>query len=393
MAHLILPYREPKAANDDLPTPVSSFVGRGRELLDLADLLRRSRLLTLTGAPGVGKTRLALEAARALAARYVGGARLVDLAPIGDPSLLPQALASSLSVQESPGTSLMDSVVARLRRRPSLLLLDNCEHLVEASAKVVDRLLRECAELSVLATSREPLAIVGEHVWKVPPLSVPAARESTGPESLMDYEAAQLFVARALAVQPDFALGEDVASAIAEIAIRLDGLPLALELAAARIEVLTPAQIASRLDDRYGLPAKGTRGDMPRHQTLRAALDWSHDLLSTPERALLRRLCVFAGGFSADACEAVCIGGEIDEANVLDLLAPLVSKSLVVAETADGPIARYRLLETIRAYAARRLEESGEADAVREAHARFYLDLAEAAEAEITGPSQVRWLG
>ncbi|MDQ6746463.1 MAG: tetratricopeptide repeat protein, partial [Actinomycetota bacterium] len=387
-----LPSREAKTASYDLPAPVSSFLGRARELSELAELLQRSRLLTLTGPPGVGKTRLALEAARAFAERHPGGARLVDLGPIGDPSLLPQALASSLSVQESPGSSLMESVVARLRRRPPLLVLDNCEHLVEASAKVVDHLLRQCAGLLVLATSREPLAIVGEHVWRVPPLSVPAAAESTGPESLMDYEAAQLFVERALAVQPDFPLNEDVASAIAKIAMRLDGLPLAIELAAAHVEVLTPTQIASRLDDRFALPAKGTRGDMPRHPTLRAALDWSHDLLSTPERALLRRACVFAGGFSTDACEAVCVGGEIDDANVLGLLARLVANSLVVAETADGPIARYRLLETIRAYATSRLEESGEADAIREAHARCHLDLAETAEAEITGPSQVRWL-
>ncbi len=392
MAHEAPPSRQPKAVTHDLPAPVSSFLGRARELSELADLLQRARLLTLTGPPGVGKTRLGLETARAFAERHSEGARLVDLAPIGEPSLVAQALASSLSVQESPGTSLMDSVIARLRRRPPLLVLDNCEHLVEACAKMVDGLLRECPELSVLTTSREPLAIMGEHVWHVPPLSVPAGAESTGPESLMGYEAAQLFVERALAVQPDFALSGDVASAIAAISIRLDGLPLAIELAAAHVEMLTPAQIASRLDDRFGLPARGTRGGMPRHKTLRAALDWSHDLLPAAERALLRRLSVFAGGFCVDACRAVCVGGEVEDANVLDLLARLVAKSLVVAETANGPTARYRLLETIREYAASRLEESREADGVRETHARCYLELAETAEDELTGPSQVRWL-
>lgn len=355
----------------------------------MSGLFGISRLVTLTGAPGVGKTRLALE----VAAGSEAGERtaLVEFAPIGDPSLVPRALAAALSVQEVAGSTLTEALVGRLRRRRLVLVLDNCEHLLGACAEVVGALLSGCPQLRVLATSREPLSIAGERVWQVPPLSVPGPGEDPHPEALMSYDGVRLFVERAEAVQPEFGFSGEVAPAVAEITRRLDGLPLAIELAATRVAMLTPAEIARRLDDRFALLTKGARNGLPRHHTLRAALDWSHELLSAPERALLRRLSVFVGGFCLEAAEAVCPGGEVQAPEVFELLAGLVSKSLVVSDTANSR-GRYRLLETIRLYAADRLEEAGEAPALGQAHARFYLTLAERAEPELTGPDQQRWL-
>ena len=365
-------------------------MGRGRDISKVRDLLQASRLVTLTGAPGVGKTRLALEVAGGPGDGASDRTALVELAPIADPSLVPRALAAVLSVPEVPGRTLTEALVARLRRRRMLLVLDNCEHLLGACADLVGALLSGCSQLRILATSREPLSLAGERVWQVPPLSVPAPREEPRPEELMSYEAVRLFVERAEAVQPDFVLSDEVSRAVAEITWRLDGIPLAIELAATRVEALTPAEIARRLDYRFTLLTKGARNGLPRHQTLQAALDWSHELLSSPERALLRRLSVFVGGFGLEAAEAVCIGGELQAAEVLDLLAGLVSKSLVISDTANS-CGRYRLLETIRAYAADRLEEAGEAPELGRAHAEAYLALAERAEPELTGPDQERW--
>ncbi len=376
-----------------LPASVSSFLGRETELAELAGLLEHSRLVTLTGAPGIGKSRLGLELATQLAGGYPDGAWLVELAPLREGGLVAGALAAALAVPEAAGQSLPETIVARLRDRRSLVVLDNCEHLIEACAGLVDALLRACPDLAVLATSREALQISGERVWQVPPLPVPGAEESAEPDVLLGYEAVYLFVERARAVQPAFGLNAYVAPAVAEISRRLDGIPLAIEFAAARIEILTPAEIARRLDDRFALLRKGSRSELSRYQTLEAALDWSHELLSAPERALLRRLSVFTGGFCLAACEEICSGEDLEPRELLGLLDRLVGRSLVLAETNNGsPRARYRLLETISAYAQGRLEGAGEAAGLREAHARFYLSLAEEAEPQLTGPAQESWL-
>ncbi|MCA1701441.1 MAG: AfsR/SARP family transcriptional regulator, partial [Actinobacteria bacterium] len=292
-------------------------------------------------------------------------------------------------MQEVAGQSLVALLVARLSRRRSLLVLDNCEHLLDGSRELIEALLKGCPQLSVAATSREPLGLASEQLWQLAPLAVPAPEAQT-PESLSDYAAVQLFAERAAAVQPGFALNAYVAPAVAEICRRLDGIPLAIELAAARVASLTPEEIAGRLSDRFGLLTEGAASDLARHQTLEAALDWSHELLSESEQALLRRLSVFAGGFELEAAEAVCAGGELAADEVGGLLAQLVSKSLVVARSGSST-EHFRLLETIRAYAAERLEQADESAALRGAHARFYLELAERAEPELTGPQQVEW--
>jgi predicted ATPase/DNA-binding CsgD family transcriptional regulator/uncharacterized protein HemY len=370
------------------PVVADSLLGRAQELAGVAGALATSPLVTLTGAPGIGKTRLALASARAQGERVA----VVELAPVDDPALLPAALASAVSLQEVPGLSLIETVVSALRRRRLLLVLDSCEHLLPSCARTVETLLAECAQVRVLATSREPLGLKGERVWQVPPLPVPERVDGIDAEELTAYPAVALFVARALEVQVKFTLSAFVAADVAEICRRLDGIPLAIELAAARVETLTPSEIVGRLQDRLGLLSTGGSGPLPRHRTLEAALDWSHALLSASERVLLRRLSVFAGRFGREAAEAVCTGVEVDPPGVSPLLTHLVSKSLLVAEDGSDGQARYRLLETIRAYAGEKLERAGEVAELRTAHARFYLSLAEQAEPELTGPCQERWL-
>lgn len=383
------PRSHPGEAPSAQAAEVGSFLGRAEERTELAETLRDARLLTLTGPPGIGKTRLALELCGELSERYPDGARLIELAPVGDPALLPGVLASALSVPEAPGQTVTEVLIAHLRRRRLLLVVDNCEHLLGACAELVEALLQSCPELRVLATSREPLAVPGERTWVLPPLSVPDSSEAA-PEALIRYDAVRLFVERARATQPDFALNTYVAPDVAEIARRLDGIPLAIELAAARVETLTPAELARRLDDRFALLTRGNGSALPRHTTLQAALDWSHELLSAPEQALLRRLSVFVGGFDVEAVESICAGGAIDAGSVFDRLAGLAAKSLVGIDGSSDK-ARYRLLETVRAYGADRLEETGETAALREAHARFYLSLAEDAEPQLVGPAQEGW--
>lgn len=363
------------------------FLGRFEELAELAELLERARLVTLTGAPGVGKTRLADE----LAERRRQATWRVDLAPISDPAVVPRALASTLSLQEIPGQGLMATVIAFLHRQRGLLVLDNCEHLISASRELVTSLLADRSELSILATSRESLGLEGERIWEVSPLPVPHLAEPALPETLMSYTAVCLFVERACAVRPGFALSSYVAPAVAEICRRLDGIPLAIELAAARVDMLTPAEIATRLDDRFDQLTTGRRVAVGRHGTLEAALDWSYELLCESERALLRRLSVFVGSFDLEAAEGVCVGGDVDAGEVPDLLRRLISKSLVAAHTPSGSHERHRLLETIRVYAATRSEEAGEVAEARDAHARYNLALAERAEPELTGPCQQDW--
>lgn len=378
-------------ALDNLPSELSSFVGREKELSEVGRLLEGARLLTLTGPGGCGKTRLAVAVAGGLVGRFEDGVWMAELAPLADPSLVPQAVASVLGVREQPGRPLAGTLSEHLRAKKMLLLLDNCEHLLEACATLAGGLLRSCPGLRVLATSRESLGITGEVAWPVPSLSLPDLRRLLDVESLHRYEAARLFVERAAALKPTFELTEQNAPSVARVCYRLDGIPLALELAAARSKVLSVEQIADRLDDCFGLLSAGGRTAMPRHRTLRATMDWSYELLSREERALFRRLSVFADGFSLEAAEAVCAGDDVERDGVLDLLSHLVDKSLVTAREEDGE-ARYRMLETIRQYGQEKLEDAGEAEQVRERHAGYYLALAEEAGPELKGERQVAWL-
>jgi predicted ATPase len=350
-----------------LPTDASSFIGRGRQLADLKALLRGTRLLTLTGTGGAGKTRLALELARA--AEH--DAALVELGALTDPRLIPDAVAGALDVRALPGQELLDAVVDFLAPRSLLLVVDNCEHLLTATAGLADTLLRSAPGLTILATSREPLHVRGEVVFPVPSLEIPDPDHVRGPRELLRYEAVRLFVERAGAAAPGFALDEENAADVARICYRLDGLPLALELAAGRLGALGPAAIAERLDDRFRVLKTANRASPTRQHTLEATLQWSHDLLEPDERTLFRRLAVFAGGFDLEAAEAV------SEPDVADVLARLVDKSLVTADDRTSRGRRYRLLETVRMYARERLEEAGEADALAERHAEWALALAE----------------
>lgn len=312
-----------------LPLPLTSFIGREREIATVRGLLEQTRLLTLTGAGGSGKSRLALEVVRQVASEFPHGVGWVELAALSNPDLVPQQVAAALGLREEGGRSRIEALLEWLRDRSLLLVLDNCEHLVDACATLADTLLRGCPGLKVLATSREALAVAGERAWLVPPLSLPAAEPASARERA-EAEAVQLFVERAQAVLPTFELTDANAAAVAEICRRLDGIPLALELAAARVKVLSPEQIRDRLGDAFRLLTSGGRTALPRHRTLRAAIDWSYDLLEEPKQLLLQRLSVFSGGFTIEAAEAVCAGGPIESWEVLDLLAQLVDRSLVV---------------------------------------------------------------
>ena len=351
--------------------------------------LSMTRLLTLTGAGGSGKTRLAVEVARDLVGTYQDGAWLVELAPISEEILVPKAVAETLKVPERPTEPLTDTLTQVLRSQESLLILDNCEHLLDACARLVDKLLDLCPRLRILATSRETLGVEGEIRWVVPPLSVPE-REPTPPsEELEGYESVRLFVERARGRDPSFSLSPKNALAVAEICSRLEGIPLAIELAAARAGTLSVEQILQRLEDSLKLLRGGSRTQMAKHRTLRGALDWSFELLSEDEKELFRRLSVFAGGWTLEASEAVGARGDVEEGEVLDVLSGLVDKSLVVARERQESGVRYRMLEPIRQYALERLEERGEGEEARRRHATFFLALAEEAEANLRGPEDV----
>jgi predicted ATPase/predicted negative regulator of RcsB-dependent stress response len=374
----------PRPALRALPAEASSFVGREHELGELAALLAHTRLLTLTGAGGVGKTRLALALGRHHQERYDAGVLLVELDSIDDGTLVPGAVAEALDLRALRGGAVLDALLAELEPLELLLVLDNCEHLIGAAAVLVDSLLRGAPRLTVLATSREPLRVPGEVVFRVPSLAIPDPEREEEPEAMLRYEAVRLFVERARAVAPGFALDEESAPAVARICHRLDGLPLALELAAARVDALTPAALAGRLDDRFRLLRTGSRTAPTRQQTLEATLDWSHELLSTEERTLLRRLAVFSGSFVLEAAEEVCAGSGLEAAQVALLLADLVEKSLVTREDRSG-LRRYRLLETIRSYAAARLAEAGERPAVTARHAAWLVNLVRGLGEQLTG--------
>jgi non-specific serine/threonine protein kinase len=391
-----------------LPVQLTSFVGREREITEVKRLLTTTRLLTFTGAGGCGKTRLALQVAVDVLEDYTNGVWLVELAPLSDPSLIPQVVAGALRVREQPGQPILSTLSDYLRSKQMILVLDNCEHLIAECAKLTDAFLHASPSLKILATSREGLGIGGELTYRVPSLSIPDLKNLPPVENLSQYEAVRLFIERAIFSQPTFAVTNQNAPAVAQICHKLDGIPLAIELAAARVKVLPVEQIAKRLDDSFRLLTGGSRTALPRQQTLRAAIDWSYNLLSEAERALLRRLSVFAGGWILEAAEAICAdlplpparGGReragvrvsgIHPDETLDLLTHLVDKSLVVMEC-EGGEGRYRLLETVRQYARDKLLESGEAADLRGRHRDWYLSLAEQSEPELRRRDQVAWL-
>jgi predicted ATPase/DNA-binding winged helix-turn-helix (wHTH) protein/tetratricopeptide (TPR) repeat protein len=361
------------SARSNLPEPLTSFVGREGELAEVKRLLVSRRLLTITGVGGIGKTRLALQVGAEVLDAYRDGVWLVDFAPLADPELVPSAVAQLLGVRETVGKPLTETLCAHLKRRQLLLVLDNCEHLVQACAAFAATVLERASALTIIATSREPLGTAGEQIYALQPLSLPDPKANR--ESIAASQAVQLFVERARQKQPGFALTEARAPIVAQLCIHLDGIPLALELAAARTHSLSVEQIHARLGDRFRLLTSGGRAVLARQQTLRAALDWSFDLLSEEERAVLRRLAVFAGGFTLDAASAVTAVSGIDEHAVIDVLGQLVSRSLVVADT--GFAARYRLLETVRAYALEKLGESGETSTSRRRHGEYFCALFE----------------
>jgi predicted ATPase/DNA-binding CsgD family transcriptional regulator/DNA-binding XRE family transcriptional regulator len=369
----------------NLPAPVTSFIGRNKEINTLRALLRREdvRLLTLTGAGGSGKTRLALQLAARLLRRYPAGVFFVDLASRSDSSSVPQVVASVLAVKEQPGQPVVHSLVEYLQQRELLLILDNCEHILEACASLAHQLLADCPRLGILATSRQPLNVEGELPWRVPPMSLPGVHKPIAPNDLRKYEAVQLFVARAQPRRSSFAITPTNAEAVARLCHRLDGIPLAIELAAARIGVLSVEEIEERLDERFRLLKSNEHDTIPRQQTLAAAMDWSYNLLSAAEQSLLRSLAVFAGGFTLDAACGIW-AGEIDEYEMIDLLAQLVDKSLVQVEERSAKT-RYSLLETTRQYAWDKLRAAKELEELRDRHLHWCLIVAE--EVEDTGPS------
>jgi predicted ATPase/class 3 adenylate cyclase len=384
----------------NLPHQMTSFIGREREIEAIKRRLAETRLVTLTGPGGSGKTRLALQVAAEMVDRDSDGVWLVELAALTDPALVPQQLASVLNVREGPGRALSELLIDYLARKNMLLVLDNCEHLIDACAKLCARILAACPQVRILATSQQLLGISGEQLWQVSALTLPTLRTATHNReevsALLQYEAIHLFADRAAALAPNFAVTNTNVSALVQVCRRLDGIPLAIELAAARVRVMPVEQIAERLNDRFRLLTGGSRTALPRHQTLRALIDWSYDLLSEPERNLLRRLTVFQGGFQLEAVEAVCatsaLGGqEIESWEVVDLIGQLAGKSLVIAEVTNGEM-RYRLLETVRQYAADRLRESGELSALRERHQAYYTGLALRYDAGLAGSDQFVWM-
>ncbi len=387
----------PRKRNHNLPAPLNSFVGRERELEEIARLLGTARLVTLTGTGGAGKTRLSLQVAAIALVDYPDGVWFVELAPLADERLVAQAVATVLGVKEAAGRTLPEALERHVADRRLLLVLDNCEHLARACAELAKRLLQAGGALRILASSRERLRVAGEAAYPVPSLAIPdrldAANGDAPPpldlERLARTEAVRLFIDRARGAQHAFNVDRRNAAAVADICRRLDGIPLAIELAAARVDSLSVDQIASRLDERFGLLTEGDPTAMPHHQALRASIDWSYDLLSASERALLQRLSVFAGGWTLEAAGAVGDGGDTGETGAVDLLVPLVEKSLVVMD-AGGE--RYRLLETVRQYAQERLHDSGDEVDARARHLGYYLALAEKARPELAGPAQGAWL-
>lgn len=378
--------------SSNIPSPLTSFIGREHELREIERLLSSSRLLTLTGPGGVGKTRLAIQSASNIRKNFKDGVSWVSLVGLSDENLIPQEIAGSLGLRQDSNEPLIQTLKSYLKSKDLLLVIDNCEHLINACAQYVEQLLAACLKLKILATSIEALGIFNETIWRVPSLSLPKAKRPLSLRELEEYASIQLFVERASNVKHGFSLEERNASFVAQICRRLDGIPLAIELAAARTRVLSIEEIAAHLDDRFSLLTAGSRTATPRHQTLRATINWSYDLLTEPEQILFRRLSVFTEGFTLEAAEAVCSGGVLKRREILDLLGRLVDKSLAIVEV-DYRISEthYRLLETIRQYALEKLIETGEAPVVRDRHLEFYLALAVESEPKMFGRESALW--
>lgn len=376
---------------NNLPIQLTSFVGRERELKELQEILSHERLVTLVGAGGSGKTRLAFQMAAEIIDEFQSGVWVVELASTADTTLVPNAIQNALSLRDEAGRTPLLVVEDYLRAKHLLLVLDNCEHLISACAEVAHHLLTHCPNLRITATSREDFGIAGEVIYKVPVLNLPDPKHLPEVESLAQYDALSLFIERARAVQPNFVITTANATAVAQICVGLDGIPLAIELAAARLKLFSPEQIAARLDDRLRLLTGGSRSAVPRQQTLRAAIGWSYSLLSDSERALFRRLSVFSGGWTFEAAEQVCAGNGLERVDVLELLAQLVNKSLVTTEL-HADETRYRMLETLREYAREKLVESGEHHQMIQNHFDFYLRLAQSTDSRLGGASEIAWL-
>jgi predicted ATPase/class 3 adenylate cyclase len=376
-------------ATNNLPSQLTSFIGRKRELKEAKEKLLSARLLTLIGPGGTGKTRLSLQLGAEVLSHFADGVWFVELAPLADPALVVQSIANVLAVRAQMGMSLKNIVLDFLRAKNLLLVFDNCEHLVEACAQLADEFLHNAPNLKIVASSREALGISGETVYRVPSLGVPN-QASVSYAALAGFESIQLFVERARAANPQFELTEKNAAFVVQICFRLDGIPLAIELAAARVKMLSPEQIAVRLDDCFRLLTGGSRTALPRQQTLRALIDWSYSLLLEPEKTLFRRLAVFVGGWTLEAAEAVC-GEESGGVEVLDLLTKLVDKSLVFSEESRDEI-RYRRLETIRQYSREKFFETDEVETIRNHHLAFYVKYAETAEEHLRGRARVSWI-
>ena len=376
---------------NNLPIEVNSFVGREKEIAEIKELLSTTRLLTLTGSGGAGKTRLSVHVAAEVLDGFKNGIWFVELASLSDPALIPFTVAAAIGLREEPGRPLLATLLNWLTGKNLLLILDNCEHLIESCAKFADEVLHSGPTVRLLATSREPLAITGESIYRVPSLQTPNPQEKIGIEQLEQYAAVRLFIDRATQALSTFRVSNANAPAIAQICYRLDGIPLAIELAAARIKSLPVEKLSERLDDRFRLLTSGSRTALPRQQTLRSMIDWSHSLLSEPEQLLFRRLSVFAGGWTLEAAEKVCAGDELDSANILDLSTRLVDKSLVVMdEGVEEP--RFHMLETIRQYAMGNLEKFAEVNLFRQRHAGYLANLAAEAEQQHWSPDQVQWM-
>ncbi len=381
-----------KETSSTIPVPLTSFIGREKELKEIAKVLSSSHLLTLTGPGGVGKTRLAIQTAHDSIKKFKDGVFWIGLVGLSDENLIPQEIAQSLNIREVSNEPLIETLKTHLKSKDVLLVIDNCEHLIRACAQYAEQLLAACLKLKILATSIESLGLFNENTWQVPSLPLPDMQESLSLKELQEFASIELFDERASNAKSGFVLDERNVSSVAQICRRLDGIPLAIELAAARVKVLSVDEIAARLDDRFSLLTAGSRTAIPRHQTLRATIDWSYDLLTELERILLRRLSVFAGGFTLEAAESVCSQG-MKRSDILDVLGHLVDKSLVIVE-ADSEISEthYRLLETIRQYALEKLVGSGEASTIRDQHLGFYLGLAEKSEPNIFSSESVAWI-
>src|SRR5216684_555491 len=386
----IEPMRSPaEPFQTNLPAAASELVGRTNAVQHLRGLLSAYRVVTLTGPGGIGKTRLAFEVARGLFPSFQGDVRLVELVSLSDPGLVPSAVAGGLSLKLGGDEISAESVARAIGAQRLLLVLDNCEHVIDAAARLAETIVRMCPRTTILATSREILKIEGEYVYRVPPLDVPAQHEDPG--NIPGHSAVQLFIATTRALQSGFLPNGENLPAIAAICRRLDGIPLAIDLAAARVATLGLQQVAASLNDHLGMLTGGRRTALPRHQTLRATLDWSYELLPEPERLVLRQLAVFAGDFTAEAVSSVAAGGEIAASEAVCSLANLVTKSLVSVEVGNV-VAHYRLHETTRAYALEKLAESGEFEQVARRHANYYRDLFDSAETELETLPAPAWL-